>query len=299
MSDYRSHILKDLNGVDDLFSSAPFIGIRRHRLLTDGDGVTTLVAFHGCPLSCKYCINPQCKSNDGIWMYLTPAQLYERVKIDDIYFKSTGGGIVFGGGEPLLYPKFIKQFYDLCSEKNWKISVETSLNVDTSIVQQLLPIVSEYIVDIKDINSNIYISYTGKDNRKVIENLCYLVENGASDKIVIRIPFIEGYNTKTDIQNTKKVLQRMGLRHFDPIDYIFKLKKTKRDDKHSPIGKAICEVLKQMRQLIAETNKIEYIPHECHHQGNCLGTCPLCDNELKLLTEELYAKKAQGFSINL
>ena len=183
-----------------------------------------------------------------------------------------------------------KQLEDFC---------ETSLNVDTSIVQQLLPIVSEYIVDIKDINSNIYKSYTGKDNKKVIENICYLVENGAGDKVVIRIPSIEGYNKETDVQNTIKELKNMGLSHFEPMDYIIKLEETKRDDKHSPIGKAICEVLKQMRLLIAETNKIEYIPHECHHQGNCLGTCPLCDNELKLLTEELYAKKAQGFSINL
>ena len=35
------------------------IGIARHRLSTDGDGVTTLVAFHGCPLHCHYCLNPQ------------------------------------------------------------------------------------------------------------------------------------------------------------------------------------------------------------------------------------------------
>ena len=46
-----------------LFSSmskAPLIGICRHRLTTDGTGVTTLVAFHGCPLHCQYCLNPQC-----------------------------------------------------------------------------------------------------------------------------------------------------------------------------------------------------------------------------------------------
>ena len=35
------------------------IGIARHRLQTDGQGVSTLVAFHGCPLHCKYCLNPQ------------------------------------------------------------------------------------------------------------------------------------------------------------------------------------------------------------------------------------------------
>ena len=37
----------------------PLIGICRHRLTTDGTGVTTLVAFHGCPLCCRYCLNSQ------------------------------------------------------------------------------------------------------------------------------------------------------------------------------------------------------------------------------------------------
>lgn len=40
-------------------SLARIIGIARLRLSTDGDGVTTLVAFHGCPLHCRYCLNPQ------------------------------------------------------------------------------------------------------------------------------------------------------------------------------------------------------------------------------------------------
>ena len=35
----------------------PILGVNRHRLLIDGEGVTTLVAFHGCPLHCKYCLN--------------------------------------------------------------------------------------------------------------------------------------------------------------------------------------------------------------------------------------------------
>ena len=283
----------------DLFSSAPFIGIRRHRLLTDGEGITTLVAFHGCPLSCRYCLNPQCKSKDGIWMYLTPAQLYGRVKIDDIYFQATGGGIVFGGGEPLLYVNFIKQFYDLCKRDNWKISVETSLNVDMKIVQQLLPIVSEYIVDIKDMNPTIYQSYTGLDNKKVIENLRYLLEQGVSDKIVIRIPSIDGYNTKEDIDNSICVLQKIGLTRFERMSYIIMQDDNESEYNKKPIGKAICEVLKRVRMLVAEANQIEYKPHECHHQGNCLGTCPLCDSELNLLTKDLYVQKAQGFSINL
>ena len=65
---------------------APIIGIDRHRLTTDGEGVTTLVAFHGCPLHCKYCLNPQCLSPDGVLRTITPSELYSEVEIDDLYF---------------------------------------------------------------------------------------------------------------------------------------------------------------------------------------------------------------------
>lgn len=64
-----------------------FIGINRHRMGTDGEGVTTLVAFHGCLLNCKYCINSQYKTDDGVEERLSSSQLYDKVKIDDICFR--------------------------------------------------------------------------------------------------------------------------------------------------------------------------------------------------------------------
>ena len=81
---------------------APLIGICRHRLTTDGAGVTTLVAFHGCPLHCKYCLNSQCLSPDGVWRVMTAADIMAKLQKDDLYFRATGGGVCFGGGEPLL-----------------------------------------------------------------------------------------------------------------------------------------------------------------------------------------------------
>ena len=47
--------------------TAVLIGLSRHRINVDGAGVTTLVAFHGCPLNCKYCLNPQALSPEGVW----------------------------------------------------------------------------------------------------------------------------------------------------------------------------------------------------------------------------------------
>ena len=74
------------------------IGIARHRMAVDGEGVTTLVAFHGCPLRCKYCLNPQSITNDTMCMERTVEELIDEVRIDQLYFLATGGGVTFGGG---------------------------------------------------------------------------------------------------------------------------------------------------------------------------------------------------------
>ena len=54
------------------------IGIARHRLSTDGDGVTTLVAFHGCPLHCHYCLNPQSLGDGSRFREYSPEELMQR-----------------------------------------------------------------------------------------------------------------------------------------------------------------------------------------------------------------------------
>ena len=61
---------------------APIIGINRHRLTTDGEGVTTLVAFHGCPLHCKYCLNPQTSLNVPLKQLEMVAPLVKEFVVD-------------------------------------------------------------------------------------------------------------------------------------------------------------------------------------------------------------------------
>ncbi|WP_303274161.1 radical SAM protein, partial [uncultured Duncaniella sp.] len=103
---------------------AKIIGIARHRLSTDGDGVTTLVAFHGCTLRCRYCLNPQSLGDSGRFREYSPEQLYAETRIDELYFIATNGGVTFGGGEPCLRPDFIRHFRELCGE-SWQINLET------------------------------------------------------------------------------------------------------------------------------------------------------------------------------
>lgn len=199
--------------------TAPFIAVNRHRLATDGEGVTTLVAFHGCPLRCRYCLNPQCLQVDGVWRRLPPGELYSEVEIDDLYFVATGGGICFGGGEPLLYPDFIRTFSKLMNPE-WKLTVETSLNVPLENIKTIAALVQMWYIDIKDFSPTIYNAYTGKDNTQVIRNLVWLAANGYADKVILRLPLIPDYNTEEDRLLSQQRLEALGFAHFDKFTYL-------------------------------------------------------------------------------
>ena len=199
--------------------TAPFIAINRHRLTTDGEGVTTLVGFHGCPLHCEYCLNAQCLQADGVWCRLTPGELYSEVEIDDLYFVATGGGICFGGGEPLLRSEFIKAFAEIMNPE-WKLTIETSLNVPLENVKAIASLVQMWYVDIKDMNPDIYKAYGCKENKQVISNLQWLAANGYADKVIIRLPLIPEYNTDEDRQRSQQQLEKMGFTNFDKFNYI-------------------------------------------------------------------------------
>lgn len=198
---------------------APIIGISRHRMATDGIGVTTLVAFHGCPLRCQYCLNPQSLSPNGALRTITPTELYSEVEIDDLYFMATNGGICFGGGEPLLRSEFIVAFSKIMNPA-WNLTLETSLNVSLAHLERVAPLISEFIIDIKDMNPSIYKAYTTQENSLVLSNLTWLSENGYSEKVLVRLPLIPHYNTSDDVERSKTLLQEMGFSRFDEFTYM-------------------------------------------------------------------------------
>ena len=64
-------------------------------------------------------------------------------------------------------------------------------------------------------------------------------------------------------------------------------------------GKEVCLILKGIRQKIADANGISYQPKECHHKGDCAGTCPACEAEIRYLEHELKARKGNGFGMKV
>ena len=80
------------------------------------------------------------------------------------------------------------------------------------------------IVDIKDIDPLIYESYTQSSNAVVVENLKRLAIVGFVNHVVIRIPFIDGYNTLDDIYKSKHFIEDIGYSNFDIFQYKTRVK---------------------------------------------------------------------------
>ena len=224
---YMDHYLIWSTNEERKAYASPIFGISRHRMGVDGKGVTTLVTFMGCPLKCRYCLNDKChediyeedgrKLRGGIQM-LTPRQLYDIVKQDNIYFQATGGGICFGGGEPTMQELFIVEFAKLCP-KNWKITLETSLDCSFNTIKALAPYVDEWIVDIKSMNADIYYRYTGK-NSAVHQHLECAKRLLPADKVTIKVPHIPDFTTEEDVRESIRELRELGFANIVECDYV-------------------------------------------------------------------------------
>lgn len=198
--------------------TAPVVACSRHRMLVDGQGVTTLVCFHGCPLRCHWCLNPFTLDPDTRKEMLTPYGLYEKVRMDELYFLATGGGVTFGGGEPLLYSDFLQKFREICGKK-WHLCAETSLNVPWENVAKAADCMDHFYIDCKDTDPDIYRRYTGQNNARMLENLQRLLKLAGPERMTVRVPLIPQFNTREDQIHSRYLLQAMGVENFDLFTY--------------------------------------------------------------------------------
>lgn len=198
----------------------PLLGLSRLRMQTDGTGVTTLVAGAGCPLSCKWCINRRILLERRT-EFLSPQELFARVRCDDLYFRATGGGVTFGGGEPLLHAAFLAEFRALCPD--WRLTVETSLNVVPELLSQCEKAVDEFIVDIKDWDETVYYAYTGHSGAQARENLRHLLMDCPA-KIHVRVPLIPQFNTPEQQSATAAALGALGAENIELFSYVLREK---------------------------------------------------------------------------
>lgn len=93
--------------------------------LVDGPGIRTVIFLQGCSLRCKFCHNPDTWTYNGGTEY-TPEELVKRIERFKTYFKSSGGGVTFSGGEPLRQPEFLLEVLKLCKAKGIHTCIDTA-----------------------------------------------------------------------------------------------------------------------------------------------------------------------------
>lgn len=196
----------------------PLLAVSRHRMGIDGEGVTTLIAGAGCTLSCAYCINKRLLSEKKP-AFVTARELYDRVKVDDLYFRATNGGVTFGGGESLLHAAFISEFRALCP---WTVNAETSLNVPSENVPLAAKCVDRFIVDCKTLDPDAYLRYTGACEAVFEDNLRLLLSLVGSGRITVRVPVIPDYADADSQRKSAEKLRKMGVTRLDLFNYVIK-----------------------------------------------------------------------------
>lgn len=127
----------------------------------------------------------------------TPEEIFEEVNQDKIFYETTGGGVTFSGGEPLLHPDFIYQVASKCKAEGYNTAVETCGNFCLEPVLKIIDVIDCLLFDIKIIDNAKHIRYCGQPNEKIHRNFEALLDK---TRIIPRVPIIPGINdTPADI----------------------------------------------------------------------------------------------------
>lgn len=141
----------------------------------DGPGIRFVVFLQGCPLRCLYCHNPDTWDNGGSE---TLEYLPEELMEEALRYKSfiARGGVTVTGGEPLLQPVFLKEFFSLCRKNGIHTALDTSGYVYSSKVLEVLDLTDLVMLDIKTLNKDLHEKLTGVKGDNTLKMLDYLEE---------------------------------------------------------------------------------------------------------------------------
>lgn len=138
--------------------------------LVDGPGIRVVVFFQGCALRCLYCHNPDTWEEKGGEEY-NPEKLVNKISRFKNYFKSSGGGVTFSGGDPLRQPEFLLETLKLCKKEGIHTCLDTS-GVGFGNYEEILKYTDLVLYDVKHLTDEGYKDMTGlpyEETKKFID----------------------------------------------------------------------------------------------------------------------------------
>lgn len=130
--------------------------------LVDGPGVRFVIFFQGCKLRCSFCHNPDTWSQT-IGNEITAGELFDKIKRYKPYFMSSGGGVTFSGGDPLLQSEFLTAMLKLCKAEKIHTAIDTAGVGDRTDYSEILSLADLVMLDVKHLDDLEYKKITGKN----------------------------------------------------------------------------------------------------------------------------------------
>lgn len=136
-------------------------------------------------------------------------EVLEEALRDEPFYRKSGGGITFTGGEPLMQPEFLGELIEGAKKRGVHIAIETSAYASWSQAGELLRQMDFVMVDIKHMNSNTHRALTGVDNQIILDNIEHIAQTGVP--MTCRIPLIPGINDSPEnLRETACFIRSIG-----------------------------------------------------------------------------------------
>jgi pyruvate formate lyase activating enzyme len=135
-------------------------------------------------------------------------EILDVLEDDRIYFDESHGGVTFSGGEPFAQPEFLRELLEGCRDRELDVVLDTCGHVAPDTFQELAPLASHLLFDLKLMDEDRHEAFAGVNNRWILENLRWATGNGRPGKrpsVTVRIPLIPGVND--DEENLRAVVR--------------------------------------------------------------------------------------------
>lgn len=121
------------------------------------------------------------------------------IRRDKSYYAHSGGGVTVSGGEPLMQPDFTRVLLKACRGEHIHTAIETCGYAPWGALSALLPYTDLIFYDLKQMDAEKHLACTGRDNALILANLEKL-DGRFTGEIIVRIPFVPGYNDDMETQ---------------------------------------------------------------------------------------------------
>lgn len=176
------------------------------------EGALTLTKEHGIVTDLSKCkLHGQCalvcptKAIEMSGRNFSTKEVMKTIIRETNIMDSSGGGVTFSGGEPMMYPAALKELLVACGVEGIHRAIDTAGYVKQAVFEEIAPHTDLFLYDLKHMDSAVHKEYTGVPNELILSNLRWIASG--KTEYYVRIPLVKGVNTGDE--NMKATMEFM------------------------------------------------------------------------------------------